>query len=256
MFIPLCNFTHYSLQLGFSKPKELVKKCVKNNYPACGIADYKTIGGAVAFFKECKSKGIKPIIGCSFNGFSIFARNEDGWKDLISIISNLSKDEEIVLDAPLDKFELDVLKRFCKKGNLIYLGCTEYAYLVPEHLRFFKGEEIKDYYYVDKSDYDVHRISLCSNLKLTLPEIPAAIKSGKNKQLASYVKFFTRNDFNIPDASEATESKTIEQIVALCDDYNILKSPVLPEFPTPNGETEEEYLKHLCRIGWKELIQD
>ena len=59
---PLINFTHYSLLKGFSKPKELSKICAENNYPACGIADYKTISGCVSFFQSCKQVGIKPIL--------------------------------------------------------------------------------------------------------------------------------------------------------------------------------------------------
>ena len=40
---PLCNYTHYSLLKGFSKPEELAAKCAENKYKACGIADYKSI---------------------------------------------------------------------------------------------------------------------------------------------------------------------------------------------------------------------
>jgi len=63
MKYPLCNYTHYSLLKGFSKPKQLSKKCVENEYVACGISDYKSISGAVSFHKSCQDNGIKPIIG-------------------------------------------------------------------------------------------------------------------------------------------------------------------------------------------------
>jgi DNA polymerase III alpha subunit len=49
-WFPLKNFTHYSLLKGFSKPHELAKVCADNDYPACGITDYKSISGAVSFF--------------------------------------------------------------------------------------------------------------------------------------------------------------------------------------------------------------
>ena len=63
-WFPLCNFTHYYLQRGFSKPTELASKCSENSYSACGIADYKSISGAVTFYKACVKNNIKPIIGC------------------------------------------------------------------------------------------------------------------------------------------------------------------------------------------------
>jgi len=66
-WFPLCNYTHYSLQKGFSKPADLAKKCAKNYYTACGIADYKSISGAVSFYQACVANDIKPIIGCAFD---------------------------------------------------------------------------------------------------------------------------------------------------------------------------------------------
>ena len=73
-WFPLCNYTHYSLLKGFSKPKELARKCKDNSFRACGIADYKTISGAVAFYQACVANDVKPIIGCSFDNFTLFAK--------------------------------------------------------------------------------------------------------------------------------------------------------------------------------------
>ena len=81
------NFTHYSLLRGFSKPHELAKICADNDYPACGITDYKSISGAVSFHQACKKVGIKPIIGCSFDNTTVYAKNKDGWHDLIQMVS-------------------------------------------------------------------------------------------------------------------------------------------------------------------------
>ena len=69
---PICNYTHYSLLKGFSKPAELAKKCKQNGYKACAVTDYKSISGAVSFYKACKAEGINPIIGCSFDGFGAY----------------------------------------------------------------------------------------------------------------------------------------------------------------------------------------
>jgi DNA polymerase-3 subunit alpha len=49
---------------------------------------------------------------------------------------------------------------------------------------------------------------------------------------------------------------SFEEIYQKCETYNILNKPMLPNFPTPNGESEEEYLKQLCRDGWtKHLLE-
>jgi DNA polymerase-3 subunit alpha len=106
---PLRNFTHYSLLKGFSKPSELASKCKSEGYIACGISDYKTISGAVAFYKACKKSGIKPIIGCSFDDFTLFAKNKNGWYDLIQLVSSLDNEGNL---------NRDILSSILKKQNI------------------------------------------------------------------------------------------------------------------------------------------
>ena len=84
-WFPLCNYTHYSLQRAFSKPEELAKKASENSYSACGIADYKSISGAVSFYQACVKYDIKPIIGCAFDDYTLFAKNHTGWLELIPV---------------------------------------------------------------------------------------------------------------------------------------------------------------------------
>ena len=115
-WFPLLNYTHYSLQLGFSKPKELAKKCRENSYRACGIADYKSISGAVSFYKACIDNDIKPIIGCSFDDFTLFAKNHAGWLNLIEIVSTIDEN---------GNEDRATLVRLAKQGNLICIATSE-----------------------------------------------------------------------------------------------------------------------------------
>ena len=115
-WFPLCNYTHYSLLKGYSKPKDLAKKCADQGFRACGIADYKTISGAVSFYQACVANDIKPILGCSFDDFTLFAKNKKGWFDLIKIIS--------LLDDEGNYVSWDLAK-ICERGNLIVLAKNE-----------------------------------------------------------------------------------------------------------------------------------
>ena len=155
-WFPLKNFTHYSLLKGFSKPHELAKVCADNDYPACGIADYKTISGAVSFHQACKKVGIKPIIGCSFDNNTLFAKNKDGWHDLIQIVSSLDEDG-------------NVDKKFCKeimtKNNLISVS-----------------KNINTSYYTKPEHAKLHRILLCSANKTTIPKVQKNIRNNKIKK--------------------------------------------------------------------------
>ncbi len=248
-WFPLCNYTHYSLQRGFSKPEELAKKCDENLYPACGIADYKSISGAVSFYQCCIANNIKPIIGCSFDGFSLFAKNKQGWLDLIQLISSLDDDGHLDSTLLLDTTSL---------GNLISIA-TDVADSPIQGADFYeKSESFMDIYYTDKEDVNLHRIMLCSSMKTTLPKIHKIIKGGGSVDNQS---FFESNDFFLKNKIQVAESilrdnKTdqFKEIYKKCENYNILNKPMLPIFPTPNGEPEEEYLKKLCREGWTKLL--
>lgn len=240
-WFPLCNVTHYSLLKGYSKPKQLVKKCVDNNYKACGISDYKSLSGAVSFFKECKDAGIKPIIGCSFDGFSLFAKNKEGWLDLIQIVS--------FPDMTVD---------LCKKGNLFCVGRNEINSPVQNGF-YSKSELFEDSFYCNSEEADLHRVLLCSDAGMTMSQ---AYKSLSSPNPISSYKFFESSSYHVKNRKESIESfvncadhaYVLDKIYDECEDYNILNDPIVPKFPTPNGETEEEYLKHLCREGWKKNL--
>ena len=245
---PLCNYTHYSLLRGYSKPHELAEKCKQNNYKACGIADYKSISGAVTFFKSCKSSGIKPIIGCSFDGFTLFAKSKQGWFDLIQIVSSLSEDGDL---------DNAFLIRVCNRGNLVSVAKEEMSSPIKGEDFYLKTEALMDTYYTNKSEAVLHRILLCSKMKTTIPKVSKMMSKGEDFDNR---EFFERNDFNVPDDTEVCEilsedsSMSAKNIVEKCEEYEILNRPMLPAFPTPTGESEEDYLKQLCREGWRDML--
>ena len=250
-WFPLCNYTHYSLQKGFSKPKNLAKKCSENSYPACGIADYKSISGAVSFYQACINKDIKPIIGCSFDGFSLFAKNKQGWFDLIELVSSIDSEGEV--DAKL-------LSGICSRKNLISIAQNEAKSPIKGEDFYTKSECFMDIYYAEKEHAPLHRITLCSGMKTTLPKVKKALS---NKEEVENAHFFESNDFYLKDKTEMSlillddpKMEVFEEIFKKCENYNILSQPILPKFETPEGQTQKNYLHQLARDGWKELLAD
>ena len=250
-WFPLCNYTHYSLLKGFSKPKELAKKCKDNNYKACGIADYKSISGAVSFYQACNSYEIKPIIGCSFDEYTLFSKNHSGWIDLIQLVSSLDDEGNV---PPR------VLMAICEKGNLISIATEESKSPIKGEDFYEKSSALMDTYYTEKVDAPLHRILLCSKLKTTIPKVNRLLSKHEK---VDHQDFFERNDFHLKNREElaeillnCTDSQvdSIKKISEKCEEYDILSPPILPAFPTPDGEPEEEYLKQLCREGWRNLL--
>lgn len=236
-WFPLKNFTHYSLLKGFSKPDELAKHCKDNDYPACGICDYKTISGAVSFYQACKKANIKPIIGCSFDDFAVFSKNKNGWSDLIELVSSLDNDGNIP-DG--------LLAKILGRNNLIKLSNVA-------------DKDMPISYYIKKEDAKLHRILLCSEMKTTLPKVTKEIRKGNNGNIdADKLPYFLSDTFYVLNKDESKKLNTIEldRIYHQCEEYDILSKPMLPTFECPNNLSEEEYLKTLARIGWKTMLID
>ena len=225
-WFPLKNFTHYSLLKGFSKPHELAKVCADNDYPACGITDYKSISGAVSVHQACKKVGIKPIIGCSFDNTTVYAKNKDGWHDLIQMVSMTDENGNM---------PSSVAKDIVSRNNLIALPKSK--------------DNIKPSYYTKKEHAVLHRVLLCSALKSTLPKIQSKIRS--NTLDKDVLEYFNKDDKCI---RKDKVSKQLEYVYDSCEDYEILSPPMLPKFVCPKGMTQEEYLTDMAREGYKTLV--
>ena len=63
-FIHLHNHSEYSVLDGCLRVANLVGAAYEHKMPAVAMTDHGNIFGAVQFFKEAKSKGVKPILGC------------------------------------------------------------------------------------------------------------------------------------------------------------------------------------------------
>ena len=112
----------------------------------------------------------------------------------------------------------------------------------------------QDAHYAKKEDADDQRILLCTNMHVTIEQanMPGFELGG----------FFKSRQYHIPTYEEMKEWHTEEElqntlkIAEMVEEYNdILRSPVLPKFECPDGMNADEYLRHLCREGWKEKIE-
>ena len=129
---PLHLHTHYSLLDGLSKPVQVADRCAELGYTSCAVTDHGTISGGVAFTQACRSKNIKPILGCEFylsqqdatireagnrnlSHLVVLAKNKAGWNKLIEAVSR-SNDEDVFYYKP--RLDLDLLGEYTD-GNLL-----------------------------------------------------------------------------------------------------------------------------------------
>lgn len=94
-------------------------------------------------------------------------------------------------------------------------------------------------------------------MKTTLLDISSKILNDEDIPLGC---FFKSDNYHILSNEEMYDIHTEEEInntiyvSSLIEDYNILQKPCLPPFDCPNGQNPDEYLRQLCRNGWREKI--
>lgn len=174
---------------------------------------------------------------------------KDNWLDVgkqhIALLKNIFGDNLCLETQLIDKDNLPVqqlltqaIRQLGKETNTIII-CTP------------------DAHYCKKEDAIDQRILLCNNLKTTFPEISRKISNDEDVPLGC---FFTSDNYHIPSQEEMFALHTQEEIsntniiANMVEDYNILSKPKLPPFLCPDGFSQDEYLRELCRVGWKNKI--
>ena len=119
-----------------SKPHQIANRCLEIGATSCALTDHGSISGAIQFYSEMNKKGIKPILGCEIyvcdqdasiktkeNGklshLLILAKNLNGWKDLIKVISISNYGDNFYKKPRLD---LDTLGSIISKNMLCITG--------------------------------------------------------------------------------------------------------------------------------------
>jgi len=114
-----------------------------------------------------------------------------------------------------------------------------------------------DSHYPTREDAIDQRVLLCSSMKTTFKNIQRAFEQDDNVPLKG---FFSSENFHIPSNEEMKKLHTEEEIentrliASMCQEYNILGPPKLPRFACPQNIDEDEYLRQLCRDGWKNVL--
>lgn len=117
---------------------------------------------------------------------------------------------------------------------------------------------VDDHYCYESQCVD-QRVLLCSALKTTLPKIYKQLASDEDD--APLGGFFKSSKYYLPTAEEIytlhseDEIKYGLEIAESIEEYDITNKPIIPSFICPEGYNSDEYMKELCRRGWKEKLR-
>ena len=115
-----------------------------------------------------------------------------------------------------------------------------------------------DSHYTYKYQSEDQRILLCNALKTTLPRVYKQLASDDDD--VALGGFFKSDKYYLPTAAEIAEIHGEEEIkrsleiADMCESYDLSNPPVIPAFDCPNGLSADEYMKELCRAGWKNKL--
>lgn len=104
-FVHLHNHTGYSLLDGSARISDLVDRAAELGMDSLAITDHGTLFGLVEFYKACRSRDIRPILGCEVyvardsrfdrrprvdeerHHLILLAKNETGYRNLLKLVS-------------------------------------------------------------------------------------------------------------------------------------------------------------------------
>jgi DNA polymerase-3 subunit alpha len=124
--------SNYSAKDSINNIKDSIAKIKADEQTAIAITDHASIGGTLDFYDECKSQGIKPIIGCEVYmrcdekltdnpqeryHLILLCKNLTGWKNLIKIVKQSHVDAYYVPLATWESIEAN------KEGLIATTAC-------------------------------------------------------------------------------------------------------------------------------------
>lgn len=171
------------------------------------------------------------------------------------------KREEILNNIVADP--LSTLIRFYESLQpfSVYIGLspnqTDYTNWFNEVVRDSNLPSIilSNSHYPTPGDHLYFKLLLCSKLKTTRNKFEAIALQNESELLR-----YKPNSWSIPDESVIStffteeEIKRTNEVAESIGEYSVLSAPRLPKFECPQGKTDHEYLKELCREGWKKKL--
>ncbi len=270
MYIPLQCLTHGSPLLSQTTPSDLVKFTRSEGYPGIGLCDLDNLFMCVQYHSACRKAKIKPLLGFQLKIYggeessyiNLYAKNLEGWKKLLFILYKSNNPLTYKGGPRLDVFELLKLidhnivliirDRFVdlfehhQNGYDIYIGLDPVNYSEKfTELRQSKLPKVAltSSHYLKRSDWGTNKYLLANNLGFTLAKCEHPL--------------ITHNSYHVWNSEELLEVGLSQEevdntgrIFESVEEFEIKHAQELPDFEC---DDQNEYLRELCRAGYKRL---
>ncbi len=227
-FVHLHVHSHYSLLKALPKIPELVARAKAEGCEALALTDLNNLYGAIEFYKECKSAGIKPIIGLDAHVGDgkrtlLYAKDRVGYQNLLQLVtkSHLATPENPTVTQEMLSAHSAGLITLDPTTNEVAL--SEIYYLEPD----------------DRRAWETMRAI----------ENRGPAEDGDITQ-EDDAFFFPTNAQMAEKFSEAQLAKTLE-IADSCNLELDLGKWVFPNYPKPGGVSYNDALRELIEEGIK-----
>ncbi|OLN22676.1 DNA polymerase III subunit alpha [Domibacillus antri] len=272
MFIHLETETAFSFRASTLTPELIAKKAAENECSAVALTDFNTLHAAIPFYRACKERGVKPIIGLkalvqshseSGQGFPLllYAKNETGFSHLVKISSAIQTKAK-------DALPLKWLEAYASGLIAVLPGMD--GETTEQAAASFNG--LFEHFYIGirghESEQALRTIAAAANIPLVaISHVQYADKAGafasrclqairenrlidrEDEMTTPIHSFETQEEIKKRFADVPEAVKNTEKIAQLCHLDLSFGGRLIPSFPVPEGETADSLLKKLCLQG-------
>jgi error-prone DNA polymerase len=262
MFVHLHVHSNYSFCRGASKIESLVDAALARGMSAMALTDINGLYGLIWFLQYAAERSLHPIVGSELRTeterATLLVRNRDGYETLCRIISRRRLESDFCLSKSLGEDRENLIVLSDQIPLLSALGRqngTSNIYVElndpraePPLVKFSRTSGIplvatNDVYFVDPSDFAMHRLLRAIDLNTSLSRIPQEELVSEDHWLKPEEAMARR----YPHLAKALENT--QRIAGECSADLGIGRLVFPSFDDSGELDDFEHLKEECYRG-------